>query len=753
MSKVIFNYKGEKTIIQCQKEEKLQEICQKFANKIQIDLNEFFFLYNGSQIDKELTFINLINEEDKQRDEMNILAFEANDANRDENIHKIKEIICPNCKENTFIKFDQYTISLSSCKNGHEIKNLSMIDYDSLQTLDFSKIICQDCNNANRNNSFNKIFFKCLDCGNALCPLCKNQHNNSHKIIDIDKKNYLCSAHKDTFIRYCNDCKKNLCLKCEKDHKDHNSIYFGDVLPDDNKIINSNNQIRETIDQFNKEIQIIIERLNNIIKNLKIYNNKFNDIIDIYNENRNYQIIHNINEFINNSNNLKNDLENIICDNSIFNKLNKLMILYYKFNSKSSQSNIENDVINKIKKQEKENTLNQNEINEKIEIKNYIFDYSKKDQEDDKDFHFPHIVIDNGSTLIRAGFSGDDGPTFIIPNCIGHPNLDNVKHFSNDYFFGQQIEDNRELLNLDYPMQRGIVKDFNSFELIYEHIFKNEMRVDETEHNIIISEITMNSVKNREQIGERIFEYFNCPGLFFLNQARSCLFGYGEFDGLVVDLSDSFTHICPFIGGYLMEDKARWYKIGGRDLTDYMLKLLVRNSGQYIKYFEYAKLIKEKACYCALDYYEELKSVESVNYKLPDSEIIVKDERIMCPEVLFNPKILYKEEDGIAKVCYDILLDIYKSFDYFFFDKIYLAGGNSMINGFPKRFLNKIRELAPYKSRQSEDLYVVAHDDRNNKTFLGCSILSSLSSFDSKIITKTEYEESGENIFGRKGFE
>jgi hypothetical protein len=261
---------------------------------------------------------------------------------------------------------------------------------------------------------------------------------------------------------------------------------------------------------------MIIERLNNIVKNLNIYNDKFNDIIEIFNDNRNYQIIHNINEFINNNNNIKNELESIIDDKNIFNKLKKLTILYYKLNKKNSQIsqfNKEIILINKTKQQEKEDT-NQNEISEKIKIKNYTFDYSKKS---DIDFILPNITIDNGSTFIRAGFSGDDKfePDCILPNCIGYPNLDEEKYYGQEYLFGQEIEDNRDLLYLKYPIQRGFVKDIDNLEKIYNHIFQNEIRVDPVEHNIMITGIPMNSKENRVNIGQLIFETFNAPALFF----------------------------------------------------------------------------------------------------------------------------------------------------------------------------------------------------------------------------------------------
>ena len=93
--------------------------------------------------------------------------------------------------------------------------------------------------------------------------------------------------------------------------------------------------------------------------------------------------------------------------------------------------------------------------------------------------------------------------------------MENEKHFSQEYLFGQEIKDNRDLLHLKYPIQRGIVKDIDSLEIIYNHIFQNEIRVDPVEHNILITEIPMNSKQNRINIGQLIFVTFNAPGLFF----------------------------------------------------------------------------------------------------------------------------------------------------------------------------------------------------------------------------------------------
>jgi len=70
------------------------------------------------------------------------------------------------------------------------------------------------------------------------------------------------------------------------------------------------------------------------------------------------------------------------------------------------------------------------------------------------------------------------------------------------------------------------------------------------------------------------------------------------------------------------------------------------------------KDIKEKHCYVALDYDEEMKKAGAspeidVTYELPDGNLVnLGNERFRCPELLFNPTIIGKEFDGIANATY-----------------------------------------------------------------------------------------------------
>ena len=69
-----------------------------------------------------------------------------------------------------------------------------------------------------------------------ICPLCKSIHDKKHNIINYDIKDYICEIHNEIFIKYCNECKMNLCLSCINKHKDHNNISFENIIPDIDKI-------------------------------------------------------------------------------------------------------------------------------------------------------------------------------------------------------------------------------------------------------------------------------------------------------------------------------------------------------------------------------------------------------------------------------------------------------------------------------------------------------------------------------------
>jgi actin-related protein len=109
-----------------------------------------------------------------------------------------------------------------------------------------------------------------------------------------------------------------------------------------------------------------------------------------------------------------------------------------------------------------------------------------------------------------------------------------------------------------------------------------------------------------------------------------------------------------------------------------------------------------------------------------------------------------KECNGIAQTCYgsiqkcdiDVRKDLYNS--------IVLSGGTSMFSGLPERLTKEIKCLAPESMK--EEVKVIATPERKFAAWIGGSILSSISTFDSMWITKNEYQESGATIVHRKSF-
>ena len=103
MAEVIFNYKGINTKVQCDINNTMKEIIEKFLKKLKNKEKNLFYLYNGTRIKYELTFNQQANDLDKNRKQMNILVTKNEEINN--KIYEIisKDIICPECKENILL--------------------------------------------------------------------------------------------------------------------------------------------------------------------------------------------------------------------------------------------------------------------------------------------------------------------------------------------------------------------------------------------------------------------------------------------------------------------------------------------------------------------------------------------------------------------------------------------------------------------------------------------------------------------------
>ena len=180
----------------------------------------------------------IVNKDDTKTKTIKILINELIENIQNNNVMNSKEIICPKCYESIFINIDEYKINLSDCKNGHKINNVLFEEFENNQKINISKIKCEDCKENDKGKTFHNEFYRCISCNSNLCPLCKIKHYKNHIIINYDNKNYICNKHNINYIKYCKDCKINICMKCTKEHKNHSYIDFGDILIDEETNIN-----------------------------------------------------------------------------------------------------------------------------------------------------------------------------------------------------------------------------------------------------------------------------------------------------------------------------------------------------------------------------------------------------------------------------------------------------------------------------------------------------------------------------------
>ncbi|KRW98516.1 hypothetical protein PPERSA_00113 [Pseudocohnilembus persalinus] len=390
------------------------------------------------------------------------------------------------------------------------------------------------------------------------------------------------------------------------------------------------------------------------------------------------------------------------------------------------------------------------------------------------------IVIDNGSGTMKAGlagkilifkklykfkgkkliniifiFIGEDTPKLVFNTLVGRPKytpvLPNVKQ--QQYHIGNFKEENRGLLKLNYPMQHGIVKDWNDMDLIWQHIF-SELKVNPNEYPIFLTEPALNPLAEKAKMAQHFFESYSTPALFIGVQGVLSLFASGKTTGIVIEIGDGVTQVVPIFEGYYLQHANQRIDLGGRDITE-QLKNLLRRSGYSFNTtaeFEIVKHIKETRCQLSPTTYlvmEKKYSKFAENYTLPDgANISINAEKFQAPEILFTPEAIGYEYPSVAELLIKSVqkcdIDLRKSL----VQEVVVSGGSTLIKEFPERFISDVKRLG----QKDLKMKFFIPPNRQFLAWQGGSILSNLNYFKNYWITKKEYEEEGERILLKKSF-
>lgn len=375
------------------------------------------------------------------------------------------------------------------------------------------------------------------------------------------------------------------------------------------------------------------------------------------------------------------------------------------------------------------------------------------------------VVIDNGTGFIKIGTAGNSSPDAAIPNIVGRPmkgKLTKRKPKGEPdaepiTLVGEKVLEQTGGIDITYAMEHGIIENWDDMERLWRHGY-DTLELDPTEQPVLLTEAPYTPKRVKEKMAEIMFEALDVPGLQIKMQALCSLFASGRTTGLCLDSGDGVTHAVPVIDGFVDGGAIMRTNVAGRDITRQLQRMLFDQGYNFNspRELQFVREIKEKACFVALDFDEEMRLVDKkiteteagrtlddleFEYELPDGqEITLAEERFRAPEVLFNPMKIELEVPGLHQITWQSIqttgIDCRKTL----LANVLLSGGNTMFPGLGKRLQSELQLLAPPGATV---IKVMEDPKRYESVWVGASVLANLDSFAEEWVTQKEYQESG----------
>lgn len=380
------------------------------------------------------------------------------------------------------------------------------------------------------------------------------------------------------------------------------------------------------------------------------------------------------------------------------------------------------------------------------------------------------IICDNGTGFVKAGYAGENFPTLIFPSMIGRPLMRAEEEFKDvqlkEIMVGDECAKYRHLLDTSYPVENGIVKDWEGMKHLWDYTFFERMKVDPKDHMIMLTEPPMNPTQNKVNMLNNMFEKYNFKAAKVSIQAMLVLYAQGLLTGVVVDSGDGVSHIVPVWEGICPPNLIKRLNVAGRHITRYLIKLLQVRGYAFNRSadFETVRLIKEKLCYVGYDLEVEKRlaletTVLIKKYELPDGRVIkLANERYEAPEVLFHPGLIDLESPGVHEMLFNMIQEADIDLRASFYNHIVLSGGSTMYPGLPSRLEKEIKDLYLHNILKGNEkglakfkLRIEDPPRRKHMVFLGGSVLADIMKSRPEFwISKQEWAEQGERICSQK---
>ena len=367
-----------------------------------------------------------------------------------------------------------------------------------------------------------------------------------------------------------------------------------------------------------------------------------------------------------------------------------------------------------------------------------------------------NLVFDNGSDMMRAGFAGDDAPRAVFPTIVSRPRHQGILvDMGQKAYVGDEIQTRgRNILRSNRPIEHGIVTNWDDMEKIWHYTFYNELRMAPEECALLLTEQPLNPRANREKTTQIMFETFNIPLLHQCICPVLSLYASGRTTGLVIDSGAGVSHVVPIFKQHALTHAIQRHDIASRDLTDFLIKILCERGYSFTTTAErdIVRDMKEKLCYVAMDFKQELQKSQlntdiEKNYELPDGNVItIGNERFRCTEPIFQPTLIGMSAQGLQDLIYNSIMKCDIDIRHYLYSNIILSGGNTMFPGLAERIKKELTCLASTGVR----INVISPPERKYTTWIGGSVLASMTDFSKMCISLSEYDEYGPSIVHKK---
>ena len=369
-----------------------------------------------------------------------------------------------------------------------------------------------------------------------------------------------------------------------------------------------------------------------------------------------------------------------------------------------------------------------------------------------------HCVIDNGSGYMKAGFSGEESPKVMFPTIVGKTKVEGiyVGDEKKESIIGAEAEKKFGILDISYPIQGGVVVNWDEMERIWANTFYGELKIAPEEHNLLLTESPFITRKDREKTIEMMFETFNCASTYLVAQSVLAAYSVGKSTGISIDCGHTSLNFAPIYEGFLQKHCVQHIPIAGKDINDLLINLLMKNGQVIESKMQKQSIIKAKELYCYFTQnyeneekeFERIKEEETKEWELPDKrKIKIGKERFQSTEILFEPKKFGYNYLNFQELFQKTVKSIDSDLREIMLANIIFNGGTTLIKGFKNRVTQEIEEAGKdyeYKKK------IHTYPEAQFMAWIGGSILSSLSNFENLWITKAEYKEEGKSTIVHK---